>query len=94
MTRPGHVATEKRRVLRSTHARTLSTMDKLVVVLMVTIPAIIVTGLVWVPAVSTVVLSFTDWNGIGDLGDIKFVGTENYDNVINNYPPLAADLLA
>jgi multiple sugar transport system permease protein len=62
-------------------------MDKLVVTLMVAIPAIIVTGLVWVPAVSTVVLSFTDWNGIGNLGDIKFVGLENYDNVVNNYPP-------
>jgi multiple sugar transport system permease protein len=62
-------------------------MDKLVVVLMVAIPALIVTGLVWVPAISTVVLSFTDWNGIGNLGDIKFVGAENYDNVINNYPP-------
>jgi multiple sugar transport system permease protein len=62
-------------------------MDRLVVVLMVAIPAIIVTGLVWVPAISTVVLSFTDWNGIGNLGDIKFVGAENYDNVINNYPP-------
>lgn len=62
-------------------------MDKLVVVLMVAVPAIIVTGLVWVPAISTVVLSFTDWNGIGNLGDIKFIGAENYDNVINNYPP-------
>lgn len=72
---------------RSTHARTLTTMDKLIVVLMVAIPAIIVTGLVWVPAISTVVLSFTDWNGIGNLGDIKFIGGENYDNVINNYPP-------
>jgi multiple sugar transport system permease protein len=62
-------------------------MDKLIVVLMVAIPAIIVIGLVWVPAVSTVVLSFTDWNGIGNLGDIKFIGLENYDNVVNNYPP-------
>jgi len=62
-------------------------MDKLIVVLMVAIPAIIVTGLVWVPAISTVILSFTDWNGIGDLGDIKFVGMENFDNVVNNYPP-------
>ena len=87
LTRPGHATTRKRRVPRSTHARTLSTMDKVVVVLMVTIPAIIVTGLVWVPAISTVVLSFTDWNGIGNLGDINFVGAENYDNVINNYPP-------
>lgn len=87
MTRPGSAATRKRRVPRSTHARTLTTMDKLIVVLMVAIPAIIVTGLVWVPAISTVVLSFTDWNGIGNLGDIKFIGGENYDNVINNYPP-------
>jgi multiple sugar transport system permease protein len=62
-------------------------MDKLIVVLMVAIPAIIVTGLVWVPAISTVILSFTDWNGIGNIGDIKFIGMENYDNVVNNYPP-------
>src|SRR5262245_45486772 len=62
-------------------------MDKLVVVLMVAIPAVIVTGLVWVPAISTVVLSFTNWDGVGNIGDIKFIGAENYDNVINNYPP-------
>jgi multiple sugar transport system permease protein len=87
MTRPGPAATTRRRGLRSSHPRTLTTMDKLIVVLMVAIPAIIVIGLVWVPAVSTVVLSFTDWNGIGNLGDIKFIGLENYDNVVNNYPP-------
>jgi multiple sugar transport system permease protein len=62
-------------------------MDKVIAVLMVAVPAIIVTGLVWVPAISTVVLSFTDWNGIGNLGDITFIGGENYDNVVNNYPP-------
>lgn len=62
-------------------------MDKLVVVLMVTIPAIIVVGLVWVPAISTVVLSFTDWNGIGDLSDINFIGTQNFVDVTTNYPP-------
>ena len=62
-------------------------MDKLVVVLMVAIPAIIVTGLVWVPAISTVILSFTDWNGIGNIGDINFIGVENYVNATSNYPP-------
>jgi multiple sugar transport system permease protein len=87
MTRPGRVAEQQRRVPRSSHARTLSTMDKLVVVLMVAVPAIIVLALVWVPAISTVILSFTDWNGIGPLGDIKFIGMENFDNVVNNYPP-------
>jgi multiple sugar transport system permease protein len=62
-------------------------MDKLIVVLMVAIPAIIVTGLVWVPAISTVILSFTDWNGIGNIGDINFIGAENYVNATSNYPP-------
>jgi multiple sugar transport system permease protein len=86
-TRPEHVAKQHRRVPRSSHARTLSTADKLIVVLMVAVPALIVTGLVWVPAIGTVILSFTDWNGIGNLGDINFIGAENYDNVVNNYPP-------
>jgi multiple sugar transport system permease protein len=62
-------------------------MDKLTVVLMVALPALIVTALVWVPAISTVVLSFTDWNGIGNLGDMNFVGTQNYVDVTSNYPP-------
>jgi multiple sugar transport system permease protein len=86
MTRP-EPAVRKRRVLRSRSARTLTTADRVFVVLMVAIPALIVVGLVWVPAISTVILSFTDWNGIGNIGDINFVGGENYDNVINNYPP-------
>jgi multiple sugar transport system permease protein len=86
MTRP-EPAVRKRRVLRSRSARTLTTADRVFVVLMVAIPALIVVGLVWVPAISTVILSFTDWNGIGNIGDINFVGSENYDNVINNYPP-------
>jgi multiple sugar transport system permease protein len=87
MTRPGPAAKQHRRVPRSTHARTLSSMDKLIVVLMVGIPAIIVTALVWVPAISTVILSFTDWNGIGNIGDINFIGGENYVNATSNYPP-------
>jgi len=87
MTRPGRVAKQHRRVLRSSHPRTLTRMDKVVITLMLTVPAIIVAGLVWGPAISSVILSFTDWNGIGPLGDIKFIGAENYDNVFNNYPP-------
>ena len=78
-----------RRVPRSSTARTLTTMDKLIVVLMVTVPAIVVVGLVWLPAISTVVLSFTDWNGIGDIADINFVGGKNYADVTTNYPPFA-----
>jgi len=87
MTRPEHVATEKRRVPRSTHARIWSKWDKLIVVLMITIPTVIVVALVWFPAVSTVILSFTDWNGIGNIGDMNFVGGQNYVDVTTNYPP-------
>lgn len=86
-TRPGPVANQRRRVPRSSHARTLTTTDKVVIALMLVIPAIIVTGLVWGPALASIVLSFTDWNGIGPLSDINFIGAENYDNVFNNYPP-------
>lgn len=87
MTRPERAERKKVRAPRSKHARTLSTMDKLTVVLMVTVPALIVTGLVWVPAISTIVLSFTDWNGIGNIADMNFVGTQNYVDVTSNYPP-------
>ena len=53
---------------------------------MVVVPTILVIGLVWIPAVATVVLSFANWNGIGGLSDIKWVGTENYHNILTNYP--------
>jgi multiple sugar transport system permease protein len=62
-------------------------MDRLIVVLMVAVPALIVTGLVWFPAISTIVLSFTDWNGIGNVADMNFVGMRNYTDVTTNYPP-------
>lgn len=87
MTRPERAGSKPPRARRSKHARTLSTMDKLTVVLMVAVPALIVTGLVWFPAISTIVLSFTDWNGIGNIGDMNFVGMQNYTDVTSNYPP-------
>ncbi|MGN6244145.1 MAG: carbohydrate ABC transporter permease [Motilibacteraceae bacterium] len=65
----------------------LSAVDRVVVTLMVTIPLLIVVGLVWVPAISTVLLSFTNWNGIGALSTIKWVGTKNYHDVFTIYPP-------
>jgi multiple sugar transport system permease protein len=61
--------------------------DRVAIVLMIAIPAVIVTALVWLPALATIVFSFSDWNGIGDLADINFIGTENYEDVATIYPP-------
>jgi multiple sugar transport system permease protein len=51
------------------------------------IPTLVVVGLVWGPAIASVLLSFTDWNGIGDISDINFIGMENYRDVTTIYPP-------
>lgn len=74
-------------VSRSGRVTRLNGRDRLVVILMVTVPTLIVVGLVWLPAIATVLLSFTSWNGIGGLSTIKWIGTTNYTNVITNYPP-------
>jgi multiple sugar transport system permease protein len=51
------------------------------------VPTLLVVGLVWLPAVATVVLSFASWTGVGDLSTIKWIGTQNYVNVFTIYPP-------
>lgn len=65
----------------------LSRGDKTTLTLMSVIPIILVVGLVWVPAIGSVILSFTNWDGIGDLADIKFIGTKNYHDIFTIYPP-------
>jgi multiple sugar transport system permease protein len=54
---------------------------------MVGIPAFIHIFLIWVPAIGSVILSFTSWNGIGGLDKIRWIGFKNYENLINVYQP-------
>jgi multiple sugar transport system permease protein len=71
-------------------ARPLSRLrgaDRVVVATMVVVPTIFVLALVWFPAIASIVLSFTNWTGIGDLADIEFIGTKNYVDVATIYPP-------
>src|SRR4029079_17508417 len=56
----------------------LTRQDKIVLAVLVGVPAFIHIALVWVPTVASVVLSFTKWNGIGGLDKIQFVGLDNY----------------
>lgn len=61
--------------------------DKIVLSLMLGIPTLIVLGLIWGPALFSVGLSFTTWDGIGSLDTIEFVGFQNYTDLATIYPP-------
>jgi multiple sugar transport system permease protein len=54
---------------------------------MLGVPSLIHVGLVWGPALASVGLSFTSWDGIGGVGTIKWIGFENYHQIFTIYPP-------
>ena len=65
----------------------LSRRDKATLALMVGIPAFIHIFLIWLPTIGSVILSFTDWNGIGGLDRIRWVGLKNYNTLATIYQP-------
>jgi multiple sugar transport system permease protein len=65
----------------------LSARDRIVVALMVVVPTLMVLWLVWLPAVASVLLSFTNWDGIGPISGIESVGLQNYKDIVTIYPP-------
>jgi multiple sugar transport system permease protein len=72
---------------RGARAVRLSARDRIAVTVMVAIPVIVVGGLIWFPAVASVLLSFTSWDGIGGIQTIQWVGTRNYQQIGTIYPP-------
>ncbi len=64
----------------------LPTRDRWTVIAMVTVPTLLVIGVVWLPALGSVALSFTKWNGFR-LDTIEFVGLQNYQDIGTIYPP-------
>lgn len=52
--------------------------DKIWLVVMVGVPAFLHIVLVWFPALMTVGLSFTEWDNLAPLSDIRLVGFQNY----------------
>jgi ABC-type sugar transport system permease subunit len=64
----------------------LTGRDKLVLGLMVGIPLFFDLVLVWGPAIVSIFLSFTNWNGIGSPFDAKVIGLKNYESLFNSYP--------
>ena len=71
---------------RKGRAVRLSSRDRIALTLMVGIPLVAVGGLVWFPTISSIVLSFTSWDGIGGITTAKWIGTENYRQVATIYP--------
>ena len=71
----------------SQRATRLTARDRVAVCVMVGIPLVFVVGLVWLPTLASVYLSFTSWDGIGGLDTINWVGTTNYDQIFSIYPP-------
>ena len=67
--------------------RALRGADRITVILMVAVPSLAVFGFIWLPALSSIVLSFTRWNGVGGITADDFIGKTNYTNITTNYPP-------
>ena len=57
------------------------------VTVMVGIPVLVTGGLIWFPTISSILLSFTNWDGIGGLRTIHWIGTTNYQQIATIYPP-------
>src|SRR3954453_14739237 len=79
-----HGTTARRNARRAVRLRV---GDRIALTLMVAIPIAIVGTFVWFPTVASIVLSFTNWDGIGPVSKIPFVGTQNYHQVATIYPP-------
>lgn len=64
-------------------SRRFTGRDLAVLAVLLGIPVLLDIAIVWGPTLASVALSFTGWDGIGE---IKWVGTRNYENLFTNYP--------
>ncbi|MGH4035793.1 carbohydrate ABC transporter permease [Actinomycetota bacterium Odt1-20B] len=63
--------------------RRFTPRDRLVLALLLGVPVLLDLVIVWGPTLASVGLSFTSWDGIGD---IQWVGAKNYESLVDNYP--------
>jgi multiple sugar transport system permease protein len=74
-------ARRRRRAVR------LTVRDRIAIGLMLGVPMFVVGALVWFPTVTSILLSFTSWDGFGGVDSIKWIGGRNYDQITHIYPP-------
>jgi multiple sugar transport system permease protein len=72
---------------RRARAVRLSTGDRIAIAVMVGVPTLVVGGLIWFPTVASILLSFTNWDGIGGVGSAEWIGVRNYHEIATIYPP-------
>ncbi|AXK32005.1 sugar ABC transporter permease [Streptomyces armeniacus] len=63
--------------------RRYSPRDLVVLSVLLGIPVLIDITIIWGPTLASVGLSFTDWDGIGE---IQWVGGDNYSSLVSDYP--------
>ncbi|TGB03339.1 sugar ABC transporter permease [Streptomyces sp. MZ04] len=63
--------------------RRFSRRDIAVLSVLLGIPVLIDIVIIWGPTLASIGLSFTSWDGIGD---IEWVGGKNYESLVDNYP--------
>src|SRR5438132_11667868 len=71
---------------RRKRAVRLSTGDRVTVTIMAGVPLLVVGGIIWFPTIASILLSFTNWDGIGGITNAHWIGTENYRQVATIYP--------
>jgi ABC-type sugar transport system permease subunit len=65
----------------------LTRQDKVVLGLMIGIPLFLDLALVWGPAIVSILLSFTNWHGIGAITGKNLVGLQNYVDLFRGTYP-------
>ncbi|MGW3243882.1 carbohydrate ABC transporter permease [Streptomyces sp. NPDC001070] len=66
--------------------RRLGPGDRVFLAAVIGVPLLALLVFVWLPALASMGLSFTSWDGIR-LSDIHWVGLDNYRQILTNYPP-------
>ena len=65
----------------------LSRRDKITLWVMAGIPTFFVLFFILLPTFTSILLSFTSWNGVGGIDKIKFIGLKNYTDLFTIYKP-------
>ena len=63
----------------------LTRYDRRILILMVGVPLLLDLALIWWPTLSSVLLSFTNWDGVGPVTAQNFVGLKNYQFMFSGY---------